>query len=89
MSFRPQARVDRVNIDGLSRTKDDLVHGVMRELFSASDFQGVIREAQRARSRLEALGCFRNVGVFIDTSKGVGATPDGLEVSAPMDLNRF
>lgn len=35
----------------------------------------------KVRGRLEALGCFKNVGVFIDTSKGEKATKDGLEIT--------
>lgn len=32
--------------------------------------------------KLDELGCFKNISVFIDTSKGPKATPDGLEVSS-------
>lgn len=31
--------------------------------------------------KLNELGCFKNISVFIDTSKGPKSTPDGLEVS--------
>lgn len=34
------------------------------------------------RQKLDSLGCFRNIAVFIDTSKGANATPEGLEVSS-------
>jgi len=29
--------------------------------------------------KLDELGCFKNIGVYIDTSKGPNATSDGLE----------
>lgn len=32
--------------------------------------------------KLDELGCFKNISIFIDTSKGPKATPDGLEVSS-------
>lgn len=31
--------------------------------------------------KLEQLGCFKNVGVFIDTSKGPDSFEDGLEIT--------
>ncbi|KPJ20854.1 hypothetical protein RR48_00383, partial [Papilio machaon] len=35
----------------------------------------------RVRKALDATGCFREIGVYIDVSSGPGATPEGLEVS--------
>lgn len=31
--------------------------------------------------KLDELGCFKNISVYIDTSKGPKSTPDGLEVT--------
>ncbi|GLH12382.1 hypothetical protein R5R35_011696 [Gryllus longicercus] len=76
-----RARVDKIHVDGLGRTKDDIIIETVRELFKAQDFQDVIVGAHTVRSRLEALGCFRNIGVFIDTSSGPDSTPEGLEVT--------
>lgn len=75
------ARVDKIHINGLARTKDDIVQDSVRELFKARDFQDVILKAHDVRSRLDSLGCFRNIGVYIDTSSGPNATVDGLEVT--------
>lgn len=36
-----QARVQRVHVDGLARTKDDLVINTVRDVFTAQDFQSV------------------------------------------------
>lgn len=36
-----QARVQRVHVDGLARTKDDIVISTVRDVFSAQDFQNV------------------------------------------------
>lgn len=94
-----QARVDRIHINGLARTKNDIVEDAVQDLFSASDFEEVLLKAQKVdryfksckmlmqiyfefqvRTKLDSLGCFRNIAVFIDTSKGPDATTDGLEV---------
>ncbi|CAG9815218.1 unnamed protein product [Phaedon cochleariae] len=76
-----KARVDTIHIDGLERTKDDIVEDCIRELFKAKDFQDVLLKAHKARVKLDELGCFKNISVFIDTSKGSKATSDGLEVT--------
>ncbi|CAG9767730.1 unnamed protein product [Ceutorhynchus assimilis] len=74
-------RVDKINVEGLGRTKNDIVEDCIRELFKAKDFQDVLLKAHRARVKLDELGCFKNIGVYIDTSKGKTATEDGLEVT--------
>ncbi|KYB27071.1 sorting and assembly machinery component 50 homolog [Tribolium castaneum] len=76
-----KARVDKIHVDGLARTKDDIIEDCIRDLFKAADFQDVLLRAHRARLKLDELGCFKNIAVFIDTSKGQGASPDGLEVT--------
>lgn len=78
---RVKARVDKVHVDGLVRTKDDIVKAQVTELFKANDFQDVIVRAHKVRGKLEALGCFGNIGVYIDTSNGPGSTPEGVEVT--------
>ncbi|XP_046639172.1 sorting and assembly machinery component 50 homolog [Daphnia pulicaria] len=76
-----KALVEKVYVDGLGRTKDDLVIKTVRELFEAGDFQQVVLKSQEVRSKLEKLGCFKNVGVFIDTSRGEDASSNGLEIT--------
>lgn len=53
----------------------------MKELFEANDFHQVVLKSQEIRSKLENLGCFKSVGVFIDTSEGKNSSPNGLEVT--------
>lgn len=36
-----QARVDRINVDGLGRTKDDIVLEAVGDLFKVSNFEEV------------------------------------------------
>lgn len=72
--------MDKIHVDGLCRTKDDIIIATVKDLFQAKDFQEVIVGAHKVRGKLEGLGCFRNIGIFIDTSSGPDATPEGLEV---------
>lgn len=75
-----KARVDRIHVEGVARTKDDILNKALRELFTATNFQEVMLYTHKARVRLESLYCFRNISVYIDVSKGPKSTKDGLEV---------
>lgn len=76
-----KARVDKVNVEGLGRTKDDIIIDSIQPLFNARNIVEVLKQAHEIRERLVGLGCFNNVSIFIDTSSGKSATPDGLEVT--------
>ncbi|XP_063228333.1 sorting and assembly machinery component 50 homolog [Bacillus rossius redtenbacheri] len=76
-----QARVDKVSIDGLGRTKDDIIVQSVQDLMKARNLQEVILKAHRTREKLSSLGCFKNIGIFIDTSSGEGSSPHGYEVT--------
>ena len=75
------ARVDRVHVDGLSRTKNDVAEGATRDLLSARTFREVLSKAHEARVKLEKSGCFGDISVHVDASRGPKATPDGVEVT--------
>ncbi|CAG9767729.1 unnamed protein product [Ceutorhynchus assimilis] len=45
-------RVDKINVEGLGRTKNDIVEDCIRELFKAKDFQDVLLKAHRVTSLL-------------------------------------
>jgi len=76
-----KAKVEKVHIEGLGRTKDDLVANSVRDLFKAGDFEQVVQKAQEVRSKLEGLGCFKSVDITIDTSNYADSSPDGLEIT--------
>ncbi|KAG7214024.1 hypothetical protein KM043_001394 [Ampulex compressa] len=76
-----KARVDKIHVDGLMRTKDDIVKSQVKELFKAHNFQDVIMSAYKVKGKLEGLGCFKNIVIYIDTSQGPDATPEGVEVT--------
>ena len=73
--------MDRVHVDGLGRTKDDLVIKTVQEVFEAGDFEAVVMKSQLVRMKLQSLGCFKTVNVLIDTSKGPNSSPNGYEVT--------
>ncbi|KAK9505857.1 hypothetical protein O3M35_009829 [Rhynocoris fuscipes] len=75
------ARVDRVNFDGVSRTKVGVLQHSVRLLFTAQNFEDMIQKATIVREKLQSLGIFRNVAIHIDTSSGPKATPNGYEVT--------
>ncbi|XP_076617996.1 sorting and assembly machinery component 50 homolog B [Colletes latitarsis] len=76
-----KARVDRIHVDGLMRTKDDIIKAQVTDLFKAQDMQDVIIRAYKVKGKLEALGCFRSIGIYIDTSQGPHASPEGVEIT--------
>ncbi|XP_010772915.1 sorting and assembly machinery component 50 homolog [Notothenia coriiceps] len=73
--------VQQVHIDGLGRTKDDLLTYEIKEVFRAKNLIDVMRKSHEARQKLLRLGIFRKVEVVIDTSRGDGALPNGLDVT--------
>ncbi|KYM82888.1 Sorting and assembly machinery component 50 like protein [Atta colombica] len=84
-----QARVDKIHVDGLVRTKDDIIKSQVTDLFKAKNFEDVIIRAYKVREKLDALGCFRNIGIYIDTSQGPDATPDGVEQFIRQRISNF
>ncbi|KAH9373476.1 hypothetical protein HPB48_009521 [Haemaphysalis longicornis] len=76
-----KARVDTVFIDGVIRTKDDILKKAVNDLFLAKDFQEVILKTRYVRKQLETLGAFKQISVVIDTSSGPDSSPNGLEVT--------
>ncbi|XP_070976611.1 sorting and assembly machinery component 50 homolog A-like [Oncorhynchus clarkii lewisi] len=73
--------VQRVHIDGLGRTKEDCLTYEIADVFRAKNLIDVMRRAHEARQKLLRLGIFRQVDVVIDTSQGVDALPNGLDVT--------
>jgi len=63
-----QAKVVAVNIEGLNRTKNDIVMNSVKELFQVEHFEDLVLTSQEVRGKLQELGCFSKVGIHIDTS---------------------
>ncbi|XP_062402851.1 sorting and assembly machinery component 50 homolog A [Sardina pilchardus] len=73
--------VQRVHVDGLGRTKEDLLTYEIADVFKARNLIDVMKKSHEARQKLLRLGIFRKVEVVIDTSQGVDALPNGLDVT--------
>nr|XP_023668455.1 sorting and assembly machinery component 50 homolog [Paramormyrops kingsleyae] len=73
--------VQRVHIDGLGRTKEDLLGYEIADVFTAKNLIDVMKKSHDAREKLLHLGIFRKVEVVIDTSEGEDALPNGLDVT--------
>jgi len=85
-----KARVAKVNINGLDRTKDDYIQRACKKLFSAQTFQDVLTETNEACENLQELGIFKNLKAFIDTDKSPDAAASGYVVTfAGEELSRI
>ncbi|XP_051740814.1 sorting and assembly machinery component 50 homolog A [Ctenopharyngodon idella] len=73
--------VQHVHIDGLGRTKEDLLTYEIADVFRAKNLIDVMKKSHEARQRLLRLGIFRHVEVVIDTAEGTDALPNGLDVT--------
>ncbi|TNN40460.1 Sorting and assembly machinery component 50 B [Liparis tanakae] len=73
--------VQHVNVQGLGRTKEDLLGYEISEVFHAKNLIDVMKKSHIARQRLLRLGIFKEVEVLIDTSEGSDALPNGLDVT--------
>jgi len=67
------ARVTRVHVRGLVRTKDDMVYATLEPVLKVKQFQELVLASQEARYRLQQLGCFKDVEIEIDTSSEGGS----------------
>ena len=75
------ARVDRIKISGLKRTKDDYVQRAAHNLFKAKSFKELTEETNATLVNLTELGIFKYIHAQIDVSKGDKATPNGYEIT--------
>ena len=63
-----RAKVVSVEVDGVVRTKNDVIMDTVQDLFKVEDFQDLVLTSQNVRGKLQDLGCFSNVAIHIDTS---------------------
>lgn len=78
---RFEARVDRINVSGLSRTHDDYINRAVRNIFKAQTFKDVLSQVSVSIKSLEELGIFKDLCARIDVSRGPGATQNGYEIT--------
>ncbi|KAI0242803.1 Omp85 domain-containing protein [Lamellibrachia satsuma] len=74
-------KVQHVHVDGITRTKNDILKIHIKDIFSADNFEDMVKKAHVARNKLDKLGMFKSIGIFIDTSKGPMARSDGYDIT--------
>jgi len=62
-----KAKIYKVNIDGLEKTKDYLITDRLKPLFHVQSFQDIIETTKRVQKDLKELGCFKTVNIVVDT----------------------
>ncbi len=77
----PKVSVKRVHVEGLQRTKTDIVVEQVKEVLRADSLQQVLYRSVLSAQRLEQLGVFRHVGIKLDTVKDGRGKAEGLEVT--------
>ena len=66
-----KARVDKVTIDGLKKTKDAFMVKMITNKFNhIENFQDMLLKAYNVKDSLLSLGIFNKVGISIDTIRG-------------------
>lgn len=87
------ARVDRVKVEGVGRTYDDIVLSSVKQtdIFQSTTFGQLVLQCHNVRSKLERLQCFDQVQIEIDASEGPNTTPDhGYEITFRVkELRRY
>uniref|UniRef100_A0A2S2Q7S8 Sorting and assembly machinery component 50 B n=1 Tax=Sipha flava TaxID=143950 RepID=A0A2S2Q7S8_9HEMI len=75
-----EARVDQVQVQGYSKTKDFIIQSSINLMFSSNSFNNIIKNAEIVRKNLMSLNCFENISINIDVSSGSNSTPNGYKV---------
>lgn len=69
--FRLQAKVTKVHVDGVKKTKDELLVKMVSSLLKRVDtLQGLLEESQNVKSKLHSLGIFSDIKLSVDTDPG-------------------
>lgn len=82
------AKVQTIKIDGLERTKNDIVTKHVQPVLLSKNFEEMVKAAQFAKFQMEQLGLFKAVSINVDVSKGPTARPDGYEITFAVKEHR-
>ena len=76
------AYITEVHVDGLVKTDDELVRGIVKKLFEATNYGEVVVALKSVHRELKTLGCFDRVDVKLDSQDAVdgGGDPSSLQV---------
>jgi len=80
--------VQKIHLDSLLRTKNDIVKQHVHQVFNAKNFEEMVKLAHTAKEQMEMLGLFKSVRIFIDISRGEKARKDGYEVTYAVEEPR-
>ena len=69
--------VDKINLEGIGRTKDDVLHKECQRIFRSENFEELILNVDFTIKEFQRLGLFKAIGALID----VGKEPQNYEVS--------
>lgn len=75
------AKVRRVVIDGLGRTKNDIVVKEVKSIFGAKNFQEMVHLTHDVKVRFEKLGLFKSIKILVDNLKEDSVSTDSYEVT--------
>lgn len=65
-----KAKVSKIHVDGLSRTRDQMIVNMVQCLFKQVDsFEDLIAESDKVRNRLYSLGIFKHIHIEVDVDK--------------------
>ncbi|XP_028411436.1 sorting and assembly machinery component 50 homolog A-like [Dendronephthya gigantea] len=83
--LQKQVKVSKVHVDGVRRTRNDFVAGVIQDsgVLAAKTIEEVLKCTQKAKSIFQELGIFKTVDICLDKDEENG----GVEVT--MDCNEF
>ncbi|XP_060068746.1 sorting and assembly machinery component 50 homolog [Ylistrum balloti] len=88
VDFRRPAKVRRVLIEGLVRTKEDFLLPKIRDAFSAENFEQVVRQCVVSKANLQELGIFKTVKITVDTCQAPGASQTDYDVKFIVEEKR-
>ena len=80
VDLKALVKVENIHIDGVKKTDSSLITKQLESLLDAKTFEEVIDGTHNAKLRLQRLGIFKAVEVFIDISRKENASPEGLDV---------
>lgn len=70
------AQINKVHIEGLGRTNDDIILPKIKPLFNVQNFNEIVLATNAVQKSLKQLGCFKKVDVYVDTPEDDGNNGD-------------
>lgn len=74
------AKVERVVVDGVGRTKDDLVIKHVKPILEAENFKDMMERSIEAKNTLDKLGIFKGINIKVDTYKSSDKGRPGYQI---------